>query len=62
MSVSNIVGKTDEPIFMKSLAKVAHETRTNLEHLRDVAVNLLNPGSIFLFPGSVFVINIMQNG
>ena len=43
-------GKTDERIFMKYVGKVRHETRINLEHFRDLAVNVLNPGSIiFIF-------------
>ena len=33
-----------------------------LKHFRDVSVNPLNPGSINLFPGSVFVCNIMEKG
>ena len=37
------------------------DTRSNLEHFRDVTVNPLNSGSINLFPGSVFVCNIMEN-
>ena len=36
------------------------DTRSNLEHFRDVAVNPLNPGSIYLFSGSSFVCNIME--
>ena len=31
-----------------------------LEHFRDIVVNPLNPGSIFLFSGSVFVSNIIE--
>ena len=45
--------------FSKTSGKVAHETRNNLEHYRDVAVNPLNTGSIFLFSGFVIVGNIM---
>ena len=53
-------GKTDEWIFMKFLRKFGHETRKDLEHFGDVAVNSFDPGSIFLFSGSVFVSNIME--
>ena len=42
------------------IEKDGHETRSNREHFRDVAVNPLIPGSIYLFPGSVFVCNIME--
>ena len=38
-----------EQICMKFSTKVRHETKNNLEHFRDVAVNLLSPGLIFLF-------------
>ena len=41
--------KTDEQIRMEFYPMVGHETRNNLEHFRDVSVNLLNPGLIFLF-------------
>ena len=50
-------GKTDWRIFMKFSAKVEHET---MNHFRDDAINSLTPGSIFLFPGSVFVRNVME--
>ena len=49
-----------EPIFMKFLEKDRLDTRSNLEHFRDVAVNPLNPESIHQFSGSVFVCNIME--
>ena len=35
-------------------------TKSNLEHFQGVTVNPLNPGSIYLIPGSVFVCNIME--
>ena len=49
-----------EQIFMKFSEKDGHDTESNLEHFRDVAVNPLNPESIYLFPGPVFVCNIME--
>ena len=45
---------------MKFSEKDGHDTRNNLEHFRDVTVNPLNPGSIYLFPGYVFVCNIIE--
>ena len=45
---------------MKILEKDRNDTGSNLEHFRDVTVNPLNPGSIYLFLGSVFVCNIME--
>ena len=45
---------------MKFSEKDGHDTRSNLEYFQDVAVNPLNPGLIYLFPGSVFVCNIME--
>ena len=45
---------------MKFSEKDEHDTGSNLEYFRDVTVNPLNPRSIFLFPGSVFVYNIME--
>ena len=45
---------------MKFFEKGGLHTRSNLEHFRDVTVNPLNPGSIYLFPGSVFDCNIME--
>ena len=45
---------------MKFSEKDGLDTRSNLEDFRDVAVNPLNPGSIHLFSGSVFVCNIME--
>ena len=59
---SQYCGKTFERIFMKFSAKHGHETRNNLKHFRDVVVNTLNSGLIFLFPGTVFVSNIMEEG
>ena len=52
--------KTVEQIFMKFSEKDGLDTRSNLEHFWDVTFNPLNPGSIYLFPGSVFVCNIME--
>ena len=45
---------------MKFLEKDGHDTGSNLEHSQDAAINPLNPGSIYLFPGSVFISNIME--
>ena len=45
---------------MRFSAKVGNETRNNLEYFQDVVVNPLNPGLIFLFPGSVSVSNVME--
>ena len=42
------------------LANVAHETRNNLKHFGDVAVNSLNPGLSFLFSRFVIVGNSME--
>ena len=50
----------NERIFMKFSAKAAHETMDNLKDFRDVALNPLNTGSIFLFSGFVIVGNIME--
>ena len=58
--VSNITVKTNERIFIEFLGKVGHETRNTLEHFRDLAVNHLNPGWIFIFSWSVFASNIME--
>ena len=35
-------------------------TRNTLENFRDLAVNSLNPGSIFLCSGSIDVIEILE--
>ena len=40
--------------------KDGHDTGSNLEHFRDVTVYPLNPESIYLFPVSVSVCNIME--
>ena len=50
----------NERILMTFPAKVVNETRNNLEHSRDVAVNPLKPESILLFSGCVIVGNIME--
>ena len=47
---------------MKFSEEVRLNTRSNWEHFQDVTVNPLNPGSIYLFPGSVFACNIMEKG
>ena len=52
---------TNEGVFMKFLGKFGHEALNTLEHSTDLAVNLLNTGSIFVFSGSVFISNIMGN-
>ena len=58
--ISSIAEKKVERIFTKFSEKDGHDTRSNLKHFRDVTVNPLNPGSIYLSPGSVFVYNIME--
>ena len=45
---------------MKFSEKDGHATGSNLDYFRDVTVNPLNSGSIYLFPGSMFVYNIME--
>ena len=40
---------------MKFSEKDGLDTKSNLEHFRDFTINPLNPGPIYLFPGSVFV-------
>ena len=55
-----LYGKMDKCIFIQFSAKIQHETGNNREHFRDVSIKPLNPGSIFLFPGFVFVSNIME--
>ena len=45
---------------MKFSEKDGHDTGSNLEYFQDVTVYPLNLGSIYLFPGSVFVCNIME--
>ena len=45
---------------MKFAEKDGLDTSSNLEQFRDVTVNPLDPGSIYLFPGSVFVCNVME--
>ena len=42
------------------LGQVGHGTWNNLEPFRNVTVNPLNPRSIFLFSGSLFVSIIME--
>ena len=54
--------KTVERIFMTFSEKDGHDTGSNLEYFRDVTVNPLNPGSIYLFPGSVFYVILWKNG
>ena len=45
---------------MKYSEKGGLDTVSNMEHFQDVAMNPLNPGSIYLFSGSVFVCNIVE--
>ena len=45
---------------MKFSEKDGLDTRSNLEHFRDVAVNPVNPGSIYLCSGSVLVCIILE--
>ena len=40
--------------------KDSHDTKRNWNNFWDVMVNPLNPGSIYVFPGSVFLCNIME--
>ena len=42
--------KTVEWIFMKFSEKDIYDTRSSQEQFRDVTINLLNPGWIYLFP------------
>ena len=37
---------------MEFSEKDGHDTGSNQEHFRDVTVNPLNPGSIYLFPAT----------
>ena len=53
---------TFSQIFMKFSATVGHENRTNQKPFWDDAVKPLNPGSILLFPGSILVSDILENG
>ena len=46
--------------FSSNSKNVRNETRKNLKHFWDVVVKSLDPGSIFLFSGSLFVSNIME--
>ena len=46
--------------FHEISGQVGYETRNNLEHFEGVAFNPLDPGSIFLFSGSVFDSDIME--
>ena len=55
MAVSSIAEKTVERIFKHFLENGGHVTMNNLVHLRDVTVNPLNPGSIYIFHLSMFV-------
>ena len=52
--------KKVDRIFMKFSEKDGTDIRSNLEYLRDVTVSPLNPESIYLFPGSVFVCNMKK--
>ena len=45
---------------MKFSEKDGLDTRSNLENFRGVTVNLLKPGSIYLFPGSMSDCNMME--
>ena len=60
MPLCSIAATTVERIFMKFSEKDGRDTGGTLKHFRDVTVNPLNPWSIYLFPGSVFVCNITQ--
>ena len=51
---------TDERIFIKLSVNFAHGPRNKLEDSQDVAASPLNPGSICLFPGPVFVSSVMK--
>ena len=59
--LSSIAEKKVERIFMKfSEGDELHDTRSNLEYFQDATINPLNPESIYLLTGSVFVYNIME--
>ena len=60
MCVSNITerGATD---YSEIFRQVGYETRNNLEHFED-SFYPVDPGSIFLFSGSVLDSHIMENG
>ena len=60
MLLSSIAETRVERISMKFSEQDGPDTGSNLEHFRDIMINPLNPGSIYLFPGSVFVCNIME--
>ena len=45
---------------MKFIEKDGHDIGSNLKHFWDVTVNPLIPGLFYLFPGFVFVCNIME--
>ena len=63
VSVSKYYGKTDERIFMNFSEKVGHQTRDDLEHFRDIAVNPLNPGLIFFyFLDPCLLVMLCENG
>ena len=47
---------------MKFPEKDRYDIENNLKYLRDVMINPLNPGSIYVYPGSVFVCYIRENG
>ena len=61
MSVSNIMEKRMNG-FHEILRKVGHEAGNTLEHLRDLAVNPLNPGSIFIFLDPCLLVILWENG
>ena len=45
---------------MKFSENDGQDTGSNVENFRDVTVNHVNPVSIYLFPGTVFVWNIKE--
>ena len=52
--------KTSERIFIKFSGQLAYKRRNRLEQFHDVAENPLDPGSNFLFSGSVPNSKIME--
>ena len=62
MSASKITDKWMKKFSLNFLENFGHETRNNMEHVRDLVVNPSNPRLIFLFSGSAFINNISENG
>ena len=58
VTVSNITEKRVNRFSWNS-GQVGYDIENNLEHIEDIALNLLGPGSIYAFAGSVLASNIM---